>query len=89
MDYTKSIKSYLENNDFLDVIAQFKLDKEQLLNSLNNNVSLCSNNSFLFIYLEQSAVFMALSLNRLCKTTEKTQFIDAFQVCIFNINFLI
>lgn len=38
-----------------------------------SNVNLCcSNSSYLFIYIEQAASFLALSFDKLCKTNEKS-----------------
>ena len=81
MDYSKEIKSSLENSDFLTVLNELKLDKELILKSVLNDPNICcSNDSFLFIYLEQEAVFLALGLNRLCKSNEDGAFIRSFQV---------
>jgi hypothetical protein len=81
MDYSKEIKSFLENNDFQRVLNELKLDKDLILKSIKNEPNLCcSNSSFLFIYLEQEAIFLAFSLNRLCKSKEDDSFLHSFQV---------
>ena len=81
MDYSKILKNSLETKNFLEIINFFEIDaKENILNSLKTNSNiLCSNNSFLFIYLEQSACFLALSLNHLCKSQD-TNYLQSFQV---------
>lgn len=85
MDFSKNLKFLLENNDILAVVEQFKLEKEAILSSLNTNPNiLCSNNSFLFIFFEQSASLLALSLNHLCKTKDLS-YNQSFQVIFKNL----
>ena len=72
MDYYKTIKGCLEDEDSLKLIECLGLDPELILKASIDSNLCCSNNSFLFIYLEQAASFLALSLNRLCKTKEKS-----------------
>lgn len=80
MDFSNSLKCLLEKNDFLEVLEELKLDKEAILSSLQTNPNiLCSNDSFLFVYFEQSASILALSLNHLCKTKD-SPFKQSFQV---------
>lgn len=80
MDFSKNLKSLLENKDILAVIEEFKLEKEAILKSLSTNANiLCSNDSFLFIFFEQSASILALSLNHLCKTKDLS-YKQSFQV---------
>ena len=82
MDYSKSIKSTLEATEFAQIMRHFKLDGR------DNNVYLCTNNSFVFIFLEQNAVFLAIGLNRLCKSSvdPSSSLIDSIQViCLFQV----
>ncbi|CAF0715754.1 unnamed protein product [Brachionus calyciflorus] len=85
MDYSTTVKKSLEENSLLEVLNAFDLEKENILSLKQSNPNIvCSNNSFLFIYLEQSACFLALSLNHLCKTQNLNQYSKSFQ-CL-NIN---
>ncbi|RNA02513.1 Nuclear pore complex [Brachionus plicatilis] len=84
MDYSNELKFRLEKNDILDVVEEFKLDKETIFESLQTNPNiLCSNDSFLFIYFEKSACFLALSLNHLCKNKD-APFKQSFQLLQLN-----
>lgn len=82
MDYSKEIKSILESSDLLAVLDKFKLDRDQFCSAIKTNSGstniCCSNGSFLFVYLEQTASLLTLSFDRLCKSDDKS-FIDSFQ----------
>ena len=81
MDYSKEIKYFLEHNNLQEALTELKLDKDLILKAIKNEPNICcSNSSFFFIYLEQEAIFLALSLNRLCKSKEENSFINSFQV---------
>jgi len=89
MDYSKEIKSCLENINFQRALNELKLDKDLILKSLKNEPNICcSNSSFLFIYLEQEAIFLTLSLNRLCKSKEEDSFLNSFQVNFIEIVYI-
>lgn len=79
MDFSKVIKSSLENDNCLDVIKKFKIDTENLTEAARSSHLCCSNDSFLFIYLEQTASFLTFGLNRICKSTG-TPLADSIQV---------
>ena len=87
MDYSKLIKSLLESNELNSILDELQLDRDSLLTQVVRNIC-CSNNSYVFIYLEQSACFLALSLDRMCKSEDKS-YSKSFQVslvlniCIF------
>ena len=78
MDYSSAIKKYLENSDLKSILDEFKLEKDSLNSNLTNIC--CSNDSFLLIYLEPAAAFLALSFNKLCKSTDNKSLFDSFQV---------
>jgi hypothetical protein len=80
MDFSKNIKTCLENKDFLAILSEFKLDKDLISNDSN---ICCSNSSFLFVYLEQSAAFLALSFDRLCKSSDSS-YKQCFQLLSIN-----
>lgn len=77
MDYSSAIKKYLENSDLKSILDEFKLEKDSLNSNLTNIC--CSNDSFLLIYLEPAAAFLALSFNKLCKSTDNKSLFDSFQ----------
>jgi hypothetical protein len=84
MDLSYKIQSQLEDADFNYVLENFKIEKELLDCSFTNyNYSFSSNKSFVFIYLEQVAAFLTLSLNKLCNFSEKNNLADSFQVSLF------
>jgi hypothetical protein len=81
MDFLSNLKSQLDEADLNSVLENLKLEKEILYSSFSNyNYSFCSNKSFLFIYLEQVATFLALSLSKLSNSGESNNFSDSFQV---------
>jgi hypothetical protein len=81
MDYSKLLKSLLEDNDLRGVLDELHVDRDTLLNCQSQNNICCSNGSYLFVYLEQSASFLALSLDRFCKSEDR-EFIRSFQVLV-------
>ena len=87
MDYFKVIKSYLEENNCTKALANLHLDADTILKAgLDSNLC-CSNSSFLFVYLEQAASFLSLSLNRLCKSPNQSidgsiQVIQPLKFCV-------
>ncbi len=86
MDHLYNIKSHLEDADLKRVLEYFKLEEDILNISFSNyNYCICSNKSFVFIYLEQVAAFLALNLNKLSNCHENNNFINSFQV--FNYKF--
>jgi hypothetical protein len=82
MDYSKLIKSILEESNLSGVLDELRVDRDSLANCKAYTNICCSNGSYVFIYLEQTASFLALSLDRLCKSEDKS-FIKSFQVEIF------
>lgn len=84
MDYSKTLKSCLENVNCLNIIKKFKIDPETLTEAALNSDLCCSNDSFLFVYLEQTASFLTIGLNRICKSTE-TPLADSIQRLSVNI----
>ncbi len=79
MDYSKILKSLLEDNSLRSVFDELHVDRDSLLNCQTQNNICCSNGAYTFVYLEQTASFLALSLDRLCKSDDKS-FIRSFQV---------
>jgi hypothetical protein len=79
MDYSSFLKETFESNDLISILKQFNLDSELVCNSLNDSNICFSNSSFFFVYLEQAACILALGLNKLCKSNEKS-FNQSFQV---------
>ena len=88
MDYSKTLKSCLENVNCLNIIKKFKIDPETLTEAALNSDLCCSNDSFLFVYLEQTASFLTIGLNRICKSTE-TPLADSIQVITLPIDRII
>lgn len=79
MDYYKEIKKYLEENDCTKVLKALNYDQAILSNfSFGSNI-LFSNSSYVFLYLEQAATFLAQSLNVLCKSSDN-QIAKQYQV---------
>ena len=72
MDYFKDIKKSLEENDFSEVAKALNYDQDIFSNVSPGSNILLSNNSFVFIYLEQAATFLAHSLNVLCKSSDNS-----------------
>ena len=72
MDYFKVIKQSLEENNCSKVFKALNYDQDFLSNMPVGSSILFSNNSFVFIYLEQAATFLAHSLNVLCKSTDNS-----------------
>ncbi len=71
MDYSKQIKSCLEDSAILrQSLTDIHLDVTHLLTASPQHNLCCANASYLFIYVESAASFLALSFNRLCKSTE-------------------
>ena len=82
MDYFKEIKSSLEENDCLKVFKSLNNDQDFFSSIPDGSNILLSNNSFLFIYLEQAATILAHSLNVLCKSGENS-LVKQYQVIYF------
>ena len=81
MDYYKELKASLEENDCLKVFKSLNYEQDFFSSiSVGSNI-LLSNNSFIFIYLEQAATFLAHSLNVLCKSgNESSLLLKQYQV---------
>jgi hypothetical protein len=72
MDYFKVIKQSLEENNCSKVFEALKYDQDFFSHVPVGSNILFSNNSFVFIYLEQAATFLAHSLNVLCKCSDSS-----------------
>jgi hypothetical protein len=75
MDYAKLIKSLLDEANFVKLLEHLNLDKELLAgNVISGKVAniVCSNSSYVFVYLEQVASILAISLNKLCKSNDES-----------------
>jgi hypothetical protein len=76
MDYSKSIKAALESADFAHILQHFKLESNG-----EAGIYLCTNASYAFAYVEPSAVFLAVGLDKLCKS-QASSLIDSTQVSV-------
>lgn len=72
MDYFKEIKNSLEENDSSKVFKSLGYDQDFLSNTPFGSNLLFSSNSYIFLYLEHAATFLAQSLNVLCKSSENS-----------------
>jgi hypothetical protein len=81
MNYSQVIKRYLENETIRCVLEEELKLPIDVLEAASNEANLCcSNDSYIFIYLEQPAAFLALSLDKLCKWGENASYKESFQV---------
>lgn len=60
-------------------IKNMDLDPDQVLKTAGNSNLCCTNSSFLFLYIEQAASFLALSFSRLCKTIDNKSVTNSIQ----------
>ena len=73
MDFAKDIKKLLEeSNEIEEILTSLRLDKEAVISAAQDANLCCASSSFIFLYLESFTSFLAISLNRLCKSFENS-----------------
>lgn len=69
LDHSAITREFLENEkSIMAELKDFMVDKDSLIDSMSNVNICCSNDSYIFIYVEKIASFIAISLNKLTKS---------------------